>query len=377
MRILNINSYYFSSSIYKPMGEALLKKECDLTTYVPLSKNYEIREECQYDELPNYLDVINCYNKYDRIFFYLKHNKIKKDFLSRYQFYNYDLLHAHSLFSNGYIAYCAYKKYNIPYVVAVRNTDVNLFFKKIIYLRKLGIEILLNASKIIFLSEPYKEYCIERYIEMQDHLQIKNKSVVVPNGIDKFWLENKLKGPKRKNEECIRIIFVGAITKRKNLDTVLKSCKILHKKGYSIKFTVVGKAVDKNIMERLKKCNFVNLVDRVDREDLIYYYRQSDIFVMPSITETFGLVYPEAMSQGLPVIYTRGQGFDGQFNEGMVGYSVNCRDAVEISEKILKIEENYTDISNRCVKLVDKFNWDKIANKYIDIYNECIYSNIE
>ena len=37
-------------------------------------------------------------------------------------------------------------------------------------------------------------------------------------------------------------------------------------------------------------------------------YRENDIYVMPSIIETFGLVYAEAMSQGLPVIYTRGQG---------------------------------------------------------------------
>jgi len=47
---------------------------------------------------------------------------------------------------------------------------------------------------------------------------------------------------------------------------------------------------------------------------------------MPSITETFGLVYAEALSQGLPVLYTRGQGFDRQFEEGEVGYAVDCFD---------------------------------------------------
>jgi glycosyltransferase involved in cell wall biosynthesis len=93
---------------------------------------------------------------------------------------------------------------------------------------------------------------------------------------------------------------------------------------------------------------------------------------MPSLTETFGLVYAEAMSQGLPVIYTRGQGFDGQFKEGEVGYSVNSSDIHEIVKKIISIIENYSEISKRCVKLVDKFNWNEITNNYNEIYKDIL-----
>ena len=77
---------------------------------------------------------------------------------------------------------------------------------------------------------------------------------------------------------------------------------------------------------------------------------------MPSKTETFGLVYAEAMSQGLPVIYTRGQGFDGQFEEGEVGYSVDCKDKKEISMKIIDIINNYDVISRNAINLVDRYN---------------------
>ena len=69
-------------------------------------------------------------------------------------------------------------------------------------------------------------------------------------------------------------------------------------------------------------------------ENFIKYFIESDIFVMPSRYETFGLVYVEALSQGLPVIYTRGQGFDGQIPDGEVGYSVKCNDVNEIAEKL-------------------------------------------
>ena len=89
---------------------------------------------------------------------------------------------------------------------------------------------------------------------------------------------------------------------------------------------------------------------------------------MPSHTETFGLVYAEAMSQGMPVIYTRGQGFDGHFEDGVIGYSVSDYDADELVEKIISIIENHENISTRCLEKVDRFNWNKIAEEYKEVY---------
>lgn len=89
---------------------------------------------------------------------------------------------------------------------------------------------------------------------------------------------------------------------------------------------------------------------------------------MPSHHETFSLVHAEAMSQGLPVIYSRGQGFDGQFEDGVVGFSVQYDSPEEIAEKVIDIINNYEAISQNCVEKADKFDWDKIAGKYIEIY---------
>ena len=69
------------------------------------------------------------------------------------------------------------RQYGIPYIVAVRNTDVNLFFKKMIHLRKLGINIMKEADKVIFLSNTYKDQVIEIYSKLQDESIIK--SVVI------------------------------------------------------------------------------------------------------------------------------------------------------------------------------------------------------
>jgi len=95
---------------------------------------------------------------------------------------------------------------------------------------------------------------------------------------------------------------------------------------------------------------------------------------MPSITETFGLVYTEAMSQGMPVIYSEKQGFDGQFKEGIIGYHVNSFNAEEIAKKILKIISNYEKISRNCLKYSHLFDWKNISGKYSQIYNDILSS---
>ena len=63
------------------------------------------------------------------------------------------LTHAATLFSDGSIALRLYKEYKIPYMVSVRGTDMNLYFKFMPHLWKLGLEILRNAQKIFFITE--------------------------------------------------------------------------------------------------------------------------------------------------------------------------------------------------------------------------------
>ena len=82
------------------------------------------------------------------------------------------------------------------------------------------------------------------------------------------------------------------------------------------------------------------------------------------------MVYAEAMSQGVPVIYTRGQGFDGQFPEGTVGYAVSDRDPEEQALAISSILKNYEAISRNCLRFACKFDWNRIAEQYTSIYKE-------
>lgn len=364
MEILHINSYYSCSSFYRNLYNKQIESGLDIDVYVPVPETFNNSNE----SLGDYTTISRNHGKYDRVIFHIKHRKIYNDIVKTYDIEKMSLVHAHSLFSNGYIAYKLKEKFNVPYIVAVRNTDVNVFFKYMVHLRKLGIEILKQADKVIFLSKTYRTFVIERYIPDLLKKEIYDKSIIIPNGIDDFWLQNKGTSKSLNNQKKMNILTVGLISRRKNQLTTTKAIRLLQKKGYKIKYTVVGKIKDRKIYRQIKDLPYVQYIPHTSKRELLDIYRENDIFVMPSLTETFGLVYAEAMSQGLPVIYTRGQGFDGQFKEGEVGYSVDAMFTEELADKIILIGNNYNEISKRCIRLVDKFNWSTISNEYLKIY---------
>ncbi len=345
------------------MHHYLISKDINSIMFVPMD-NKENDKDYETDVIQ-----AKCFNKTDRYFYLKKQRKILNSIKKQIEKNRPDVLHAHFAFSSGYVSLKAKQKYNIPYIVAVQNTDVNVFFKYMIHLRKLGIQILLNAEKVIFINPSYRDLIVNRYIPTQYRRMIMNKSIILPFGIDEFWLTNTIREKREINDQKLHIITVGVINKNKNQITVAKAVELLKAKGYQIDYTIIGKIKNKKIFQKLIKYNFVNYVESKSKEELIMYYRYADILVLPSIHETFGLVYAEAMSQGLPVIYSKGQGFDMQFEDGEVGYSVDCFDANDISNKICAIKANYDEISNRCLDNCNKFDWKSILDKYINIYD--------
>ncbi len=367
MNILHICSYYLGTKLYQNYIDILERKGVNNKAYVPVTHDAQASFE-----LNSYVDVSHCLSKYDRVLFHYKHNTILRDFYSKYNPNDFDFIHAHSLFSNGYLAWRIYEKYNVPYIVAVRNTDMNTFFKYMRHLRGMGIEILNNTHKIVFLSEAYKDELLQKYLPKELHNRILDKSIIIPNGIDEFWLNNKNGARSLESKKQINLVTAGTIEKNKNQLTTVRACKELISMGYNVNYTIVGRIVDKTIYDKLIGEQFVNYIPHQPKEELLKIFRANDIFIMPSINETFGLVYAEAMSQGLPIIYTRGQGFDRQFEDGEVGFSAKCFDVDEIVEKMLHIARNYNDLSANCIRLVNKFDWETIADKYIKIYSELI-----
>ncbi len=370
MKVLHINSYYSKSYFYKNLYDKQVQNGININVFVPVDYSFN----CSSFDYGSYTQLSMNFSNLDRFFFFSKQMKIFKDMIKKHNIIDYDIIHAHSLFTNGYVALKAKRSFNVPYIVAVRNTDLNLFFK-IPFIKKLGLEILKEANRVVFLSKPYQQKVIERLVPNCLRDEISNKSSVLPNGIEVFWLGNKGIPKTLIDRKKLKLIYAGVINKNKNIIATLRAIEILSKKGYNIEFSAVGRVDDSNIFKELSKSSFFKFYSQKAKEELINIYRNNDIFIMPSRTETFGLVYAEALSQGLPIVYTRGQGFDGQFDDGVVGYSVNPDNYNEIADAILRIADNYSELSKRAVDLSNRFEWSGIAKQYIQLYGEMKYEN--
>ena len=340
--ILHINSYGLYNNLFDNLYKEQLKKGIELKVYEFGAEGTQENAVFVPEELK--IKIIRDFNfkQWHRFFFHVKHKKVFSAIQYAIDdFSEYSVVHAHSLFSNGYIALRIKQKYQIPYVVAVRNTDVNDFFKKLLFLRPLGVKILKEAEFVVFLSDSYKDKVLSQYVPDSIRRDIEKKSCVIPNGIDEFWFKNLNNSAQILHENKIKLITAGAVNNNKNHSTVIEACKILINLGYSVDYHIIGKVEDKGLLEKLISNKFVRYSNPKPKEQLIDEFRDSNIFVMPSHTETFGLVYAEAMSQGLPVLYTRGQGFDRQFPEGAVGFSVDDNNPNEIADRIQDVIKNY------------------------------------
>lgn len=373
MKVYHICSYFYNSIFHN-----LMKSQLDAGIEARLFY-YSTRKS---QKLPKYdLSYLDVYNSDMRLrtplTSTLRINNAAENFLQLYGrlISNYDIIHAHTLFADGYIAYMANMRYGIPYIAAVNNSDMNgWFYWKLPWEAKRLPSIISNANKIEFVSCAYKEKLSAKLPEPYKS-SLNNKSMIMPFGIDDFWFCNRIAGNKSFNANRLRLIQAGDISVNKNQITAAKAILELKKKGLDIEYTVVGKKMDDRTANTLKKMG-VKILPYCGKEELLHLYRENDIFIMASVHETFGLVYGEALTQGLPLIYTRGEGFDKQFDDGEVGYSVDCTSTREIQKRIIQIRDNYEAISRRAVEKSEKFNWAGITEAYKKMYNEIITANL-
>ena len=372
MRVLHINCNYMTTALHQKMIEHL-DQYTENAVFCPIRKGLETTTKP--DE---HVVAPECFNTLDRALYFVKQAKIRSALEKRIDVSSFQFIHAYTLMTDGNCAMRLSQKYHIPYCVAIRDTDINDFFRLKPYLIPLGIKIMENASAVFFLSKAYRERMLNDFISAAKRAELEKKMHIVPNGIDDFWLEHRYLDRdieatlNRLQNKELNVVCVGQIIKRKNIPMLQEALSILQKKGWKTHLDVIGKKVDNDEYEKITSYPDTTYHAPVPKEKLIEFYRKSDIFVLPSLTETFGLVYAEAMTQGLPVIYTKGQGFDQQFAEGVAGYSISPGSPEDIAEKLLQCVDNYAMISGRCWQQSAAFNWNDICLGYYECYQRNI-----
>ena len=366
LRVLHVCSY-FEDGFYREFMRAEQAAGIDLSVFYFAQKGSASLDDAGLD----YLRQSFCYTRLDRLSYFGKQEKALRALKRAYAGERYDLLHAHSLFSNGYLCWRLRQKQGTPYVVAVRSGDVNQFFARVPLLRGLGVRILCGAERVVFLSGKTRDHVLETYVPSAGREALRARCEVVPNGIAQVFLDRR-GAPRtdRPQGKALRLITVAYLNELKNQKAVIRAAELLIQRGYDVTYRVIGRKRDPAYAAEVIASPLVSYAEPMPQTALIDEYRDADVFVMPSYKETFGLTYVESMSQGVPVVYTRGQGFDGQSPEGTVGLAVDPDSPEEIAAAVEKILDAYPALSRSAVEGAGAFEWSVIAERYRKLYAE-------
>ena len=210
-----------------------------------------------------------------------------------------------------------------PYIVSLRGSDVpdyDPFNKKLTVMHKLLApvtqRIWRQACAVVALSDGLRQ--IAR--RSNDSLEMQ----VVPNGIDTEKFLAKTASPSSSNDGPLKIITVTRLLERKGVHHLLEA--IARPSPLNVTLQIVGTGSYEQ--ELRDKTSELGLSDRVSfagfvhSDELPELYRAADLFVLPSLTESFGLVFAEAMSCALPVVATVVGGIPELIRSGVEGILV-------------------------------------------------------
>jgi glycosyltransferase involved in cell wall biosynthesis/GT2 family glycosyltransferase/SAM-dependent methyltransferase len=215
------------------------------------------------------------------------------------------------------------------------------------------------------------------------HSVIRDNVVVSPLGIE--FPDNPLFNPNNKKNN-FNILFVGRLEKRKGIETLFRAIPEVIDKIPTATFTLVGSdtrsspsggSYKKYLLRNLNKRyhSFVIFEGFVSEKNLKKYYKNCDVFVAPSLYESFGLIYLEAMAWGKPVIGCNSGGIPEIIENGVTGFLIRPDDDHDLAEKIILLQDGtMRQKMGECARESVKRNFsiEKMVNHTLSVYNSIV-----
>ncbi len=172
-------------------------------------------------------------------------------------------------------------------------------------------------------------------------------------------------------------LYVGQIIPRKGIDELIEACSILHESGYRhYTLLIVGQGWQREELELKSKSqgleNNVLWIGQIDYSSLGTYFKYADIFVFPTHEDVWGMVVPEAMAVGKPILASKWAGTAELVEEGKNGY---CFDP-QVPERLAELMKCFIDnpelavsMGNHSQELIKKHNPENAARFLVDVTN--------
>jgi len=269
------------------------------------------------------------------------------------------------------------RKYRIPYIIEPHGALYpyamhKKYWKKVVYFNLFVRNILKRASAIFYTTH-------DELLKTHHYLGLKNRAVIVPNGLHLAEFNNlPIKSdlidsyPQLKNKRIV--LYLGRMHQKKGLDLLIKAFAQLTKEEKNIFLLIVGNDEGGYIRKVHRWIKAENITDKVlftglliGREKLAAYCG-SDVFVLPSYNENFGMTVVEAMACGVPVVISDQVGLYEEVKRGKAGIITKCN-VQSIVTGIKSVLDNHTrshDLSIRGKNMVKRYyDIRTVATKFV------------
>lgn len=287
-----------------------------------------------------------------------------------------DILHVHYAIPHASAAYMAQQilksqGISIPFVTTLHGTDITLVGKDPSF--EPVITFCINQSDAVTaVSQSLKD-------DTYTHFNTEREIHVIPNFIESGEVLKEINRDRRNcyAKECEPILcHISNFRKVKRVEDVLKMFYLVNKEVPS-KMIFVGDGPERNNLERL--CRELDLCDRVKFvgkvNDTTEALEMSDLFILPSETESFGLAALEAMAVGVPVISSNTGGIPEVNIHGVTGYLSNVGDVEDMAKNaihLLKDKELFKQFRKNAFDRAKVFSLENVLPLYEKIYNDLI-----
>ncbi len=240
-----------------------------------------------------------------------------------------DIIHGHYLFPAGAAAVEVGKEHDIKTYVTAHGSDMFELYKTQPLMRSTVKKVLRDADGVFAVSNALRHEIIATGVQgIADKTKLSWNSV----DINKFSAKENDKFKKESHlEDKPIVLFVGNLIKRKNVDSLLEAKKISHSDYYLV---IVGDGPQfKKLKKKVDEENIRDVIFAGSRNDVEDIIPSCDVLVLPSYSESFGLVLIEALACGKPVIGSKVGGITEIINED-VGLLVNPNKVSSIARAI-------------------------------------------
>jgi L-malate glycosyltransferase len=282
----------------------------------------------------------------------------------------YDLTHSFFTVPCGILSWLLKRKYNLPYIISLRGSDVPGYSERFAALYKFITPVIKRIWKDAYFVIANSQGLAELALKSKTEKEIG----VIPNGID---IHDFSPDYSKKDPNNFTIVCVSRITPRKGIRVLIQAFKIVAGRYENVRLLIVGDGNEKSSLEQLVMGlglkDKVTFTGPIAHEKVLPYYQKANIFALPSLNEGMSNTMLEALACGLPIITTDTGGTKELVTDNKNGFIVKMKNSYDLAEKIEKflLDKGLDEkMGKESRTRAEELSWENVAKGYEDLYKK-------